>query len=224
VKLLPAKVPAAPNAALTLGACREQLKVNGYHAVSALLPDGLLLFYGNNPWHRPIPLCLSSEHPVAVDCSPLVLLVVSTADTDLREKIDRVLRRHKLNVGPTRVGTDGVRVHVLRASGTIRTSMGSDGTPTHVLRAYGTIPTCSALGGAVTFLGMNKDGPFAQSHTYEILPLDGAWHGGTLLDTSVADLPEITPELVQTVQSDLAEATAPPPAPPVKTRRTWLGG
>jgi hypothetical protein len=203
VKLLPAKAPATPPA-LTLGACREQLKANGYFAFSASLPGGYLQFYGDKPWHRPIPQCLTDGHPVAVDCTQLVLLVVSTADTDFREKIDAVLRRHKLVGGPVRVGSDGTRLHVLRASGIIS--------------------TCSALGDALTFLGMSRGGPFNQALTYELLPLDGHWEGGTLLDTPIADLPEISDDLVTTVRRDLVEATAPPPAPPVKTRRGWLGG
>ncbi len=151
-----------------------------------------------------LPLFACSESPAAVrlgfGLAALVVSDVLIADAELRARACGVLKGRGLLSGPHRVGSDGRRTYPLRCA------------------LWGA--TRSALDGAVEL--------HAQRGTP--LPLDGAWPRGTLLDVSLAELPQLVDadaerlfaplgELVRLTYALRAER-APPPQP---SRMGWLG-
>lgn len=186
----------------TYGACAARLRSNGYELISAIAPLGAE--YDGNltskfvAW-EPHEI---SEHPVAVRLqSPtgtLTLLVLNPAAIADPELLERV-RAVLEKSGLT--------------AGPCRT--GSDGRETYALRAGYSRAAGSALGDAVTF-GRGT-----------LLPLDGRWERGDLLNVTRAELPEVDADTVRAVCADLnglpyrlAQERRPPPQPSLEA---WIG-
>ena len=191
-----------PNSTMTYGACAARLRSNGYEPVSAIAPLGAE--YDGNltskfvAW-EPHEI---SEHPVAVrlaaPAGTLTLLVLDPHAMEDPELLERV------RVLLTDRGLTG---------GPCR--LGSDGRETYPLRAGYSRSTGDALEGAVQF-GRGV-----------LLPLDGRWERGDLLNVARAELPEGDSDIVRAVCSDLsslpyrlAEERRPPPAPSLEA---WIG-
>ena len=186
----------------TYGACAARLRANGYEPISAIAPLGAE--YDGNltskfvAW-EPHEI---SEHPVAVRlASPtggLCLLVLNPAAIADLELLERV-RALLTDRGLT--------------AGPCR--LGSDGREVYPLRAGFSRSTGEALDGAVHF-GRGT-----------LLPCDGRWERGDLLDVQRSELPECDAAAVRAVCSDLsslpyqlAEERRPPPAPSLEA---WIG-
>ena len=187
---------------LTFGACASRLRSNGYEPLSAAAPLGSE--YDGNltskfvAW-EPHEI---SEHIAAVRLqSPsgtLCALVLDPAVIADPELLERVRA-------------------VLEKSGLTAgpCRLGSDGREVYPLRAgFGRVAG-DALDGAVRF-GRGT-----------LLPLDGSWPRGTLLDVPRAELPECDADTVRAVCADLnglpyrlAEARRPPPQPSIEA---WIG-
>jgi hypothetical protein len=209
-----AEFPRPEASVLTLGACRARLEANGYAPTSALMPHGLVLpsapavIDEAPPW-------LVSEHPPAVSCvgprgaygvtADLAALVVTwPADAVLADRIRAVLE--SLLGGPTRIGSDGAEVHVLRLTD-------------------GPLGMQSALAGAVAFESSRMAGPVSR-WVPEAIPLDGRWQNGDLLSVAYADLPAISAgevkallAQIQLLPMRIRDENAPPPQP---SRKAWL--
>ena len=191
-----------PNSTMTYGACAARLRSNGFEPVSAVAPLGSE--YDGNltskfvSW-EPHEI---SEHPVAVRlAAPTGTLCALTLD--LRSIEDPELLERVRAV----LEKSGL------TAGPCRT--GSDGREVHVLRAGYSRCTGEALDGAVTF-GRGT-----------LLPLDGRWERGDLLNVARAELPEADSDLVRSVCAELnglpykiAEERRPPPQPSIEA---WIG-
>ena len=191
-----------PNSTMTYGACAARLRSNGYEPVSAIAPLGSE--YDGNltskfvAW-EPHEI---SEHPVAVRLqSPsggLCVLVLNPAAIEDPELLERV-RALLTDRGLT--------------GGPCRN--GSDGREVYPLRAGYSRVAGEALDGAVTF-GRGT-----------LLPCDGRWERGDLLNVARAELPEGDSDIVRAVCADLnglpyrlAEERRPPPQPSLEA---WIG-
>ena len=186
----------------TYGACAARLRSNGYAPVSAIAPLGSE--YDGNltskfvAW-EPHEI---SEHPVAVKLqSPsggLCVLTLNPAAIADPELLELVRAL--------------LAEHGLTA-GPCR--LGSDGRETYPLRAGYSRSTGEALDGAVTF-GRGT-----------LLPCDGRWERGDLLNVARGDLPEVDADLVRAVCGELnglpyklAAERRPPPQPSLEA---WIG-
>jgi len=195
----PAATAPSSTAAPTFGAAAARLRVNGYTPVSALTPDTKL------------PDFAISEHPAAVAMpggeALIALLLAPIEDTELTKRIERLLTDRGVMAGPVRVGSDHARLWPLRSD------------PNQVAVA------ASALDGAVR-LESSWRGPGAGVRG-SVLPLDGAWPNGTLLETSYDRLPAISADEavalltnLDRLRHSLKEERRPPPKP---TRAGWIG-
>ena len=191
-----------PNSTMTYGACAARLRSNGYEPVSAIAPLGAE--YDGNltskfvAW-EPHEI---SEHPVAVRLAAptggLCVLVLNPAAIADLELLERV-RALLTDRGLT--------------AGPCR--LGSDGREVYPLRAGFSRSTGEALDGAVHF-GRGT-----------LLPCDGRWERGDLLNVARAELPECDADTVRAACSDLsslpyqlAEERRPPPQPTIEA---WIG-
>ncbi len=203
-----AKVTELRPSAPTLGACRHRLEANGYRPVSALMPFGIT-WPAFPPILTPVPDWMVSEHPAAILCAGSERKVAAFAitwpeDATLAGRMREMLAAQGLLSGPVRIGSDGVELRPLRLS------------------SHEALLTQSALG--LSFDCTTKPAGHMFSH---LIPLDGKWEGGSLLEVPYAALAEVTPEQVKALLSEvqrlpwrIAEERRPPPAP---AKKGWLG-
>jgi hypothetical protein len=173
----------------TYGQAAPKLRELGYSPASGIMPhlavDGVRGVTLDAP-----PAHLISEHPAAV-MGVAVLLLEPLADGELAARRNGVLGA--LLAGPSRIGSDGVVLHVLQT------------------RFDARYHEAAALG--------------ARFFPRTLVPLDGHWPAGTLLDGPYTSLPssEGVAEAfarLAALPSELAAERAPPPKP---SRSAWLG-
>ena len=184
---------------LTYGACAAALAANGFTPVSATRPDGALSDLYGRMTMTALPDYAISEDPAGVRLGRGVALLV----LHLSPVEDADLRQRTLAL------LAGLKL----LDGPCR--IGADDRRCYPVRCDATRRR-SVLSGAV------------ELHISGTLPLDAEWRNATLIDTPIADLPQLDdPEQLfepmgplASLPYSLAEERLPPPMPHV---RGWLG-
>lgn len=195
---------------LTFGAAAKSLRQNGYDPCTML--EALLESLPGSG-RLTMPSHLASEQSIAVrtlgasGAIVAALVLTPIADTALAQRVESVLTKRGLLSGPVRLGSDGVRLRVLRAE------------------LDGSTLSGSVLDDSVRLLCAS--GGYGQGLTGDFIPLDGCWESGTLLETPRDKLPGITAEEARTLLGELgrlpyqlARERAPRPRP---SKSAWIG-
>jgi hypothetical protein len=210
---------------LTLGATWRRLVDLGYSPTSATHPDRIV----NSATGRRESFIALSGHPAAVMLHPthangaredledlgnreviaLVLTAYLLSDAKQAKAVMAVLEEAKLLTGPVRVDGFGNQVRPLRWSGSaifdgeIGARLAHDADDETALIRHAIAPSRYLTQSDI--FSRTRRIPVEPTGTH-VLPLEGEWRGGTLLDTPRDRLPELLGADVQRLIGDVERA------------------